>query len=216
MTAEKLRQLMELIDNYYGKPAELAERKARAQVYAYALKDVPDDVAATALNRALTVCRYPSQLLVDWCAEIRKAQTSATPSAAELWADAQAAAREISQNLAWARSGGLLTSQGVRKPSDLLEHAKAVFAALPPAVQTWAGTPQELVYQMERPLGEIVQYVRPGFCKAVQANIDAERLPLSSAAAPRLDAPRVDRAQPSGSDFLADVMDRPRRHKRKE
>ena len=29
-------------------------------------------------------------------------------------------------------------------------------------------------------------------------------------------AKRVDRAQPSGNDFLADAMDRPRRHKRKE
>ena len=27
---------------------------------------------------------------------------------------------------------------------------------------------------------------------------------------------RMDRAQPSGNDFLADAMDRPRRHKRKE
>lgn len=185
MTVEKLRQLMELIDNYYSKPVELAERKARARVYAYALKDVPDDVAAAALNRALTVCRYPSQLLVDWCAEIRKAQTSAAPSVAELWADAQAAAREISQNLAWARSGGLLTSQGVKEPAELEEHAGAVFASLPLEVQEWAGTPQELVYQMERPLGEIVQYVRPSFCKAVQASADAERLSPLSVAAPQ-------------------------------
>ena len=33
---------------------------------------------------------------------------------------------------------------------------------------------------------------------------------------PRLEPPRVDRAEPSGNDFLADAMDRPRRHKRKE
>lgn len=216
MTIERLQTALDKIDEFYRLRLTDAERKARTEIYAYALKDIPDDVAMPALMRVFTVCRYPSQLLVDWCAEIRKAQTSAAPSAAELWADAQAAAREISRNLAWARSGGLLTSQGVREPSDLLEHAKAVFDALPPAVQTWAGTPQELVYQMERPLGEIVQYVRPGFCKAVQANIDAERLPLSSAAAPRLDAPRVDRAQPSGNDFLADAIERPRRHKRRE
>lgn len=185
MTVEKLRQLMELIDNYYGKPAELAERKARAQVYAYALKDVPDDVAAAALNRALTVCRYPSQLLVDWCAEIRRTQATSLPSAEELWQQTQKAAREIGQNLAWARSGGLLTSQGVKEPDELEEHAGAVFASLPLEVQAWAGTPQELVYQMERPLGEIVQYVRPSFCKAVQASADAERLSPLAVAAPQ-------------------------------
>lgn len=33
---------------------------------------------------------------------------------------------------------------------------------------------------------------------------------------PRLEPPRVDRAQPSGNDFLADAAIRPRRHKRKE
>ena len=33
---------------------------------------------------------------------------------------------------------------------------------------------------------------------------------------PRLEPPRVDRAQPSGNDFLADAASRPRRHKQKE
>lgn len=33
---------------------------------------------------------------------------------------------------------------------------------------------------------------------------------------PRLEPPRVDRAQPSGNDFLEDAVTRPRRHKRKE
>ena len=33
---------------------------------------------------------------------------------------------------------------------------------------------------------------------------------------PRLEPPRVDRAQPSGNDFLADAVNRPRRHKRKD
>ena len=33
---------------------------------------------------------------------------------------------------------------------------------------------------------------------------------------PRLESPRVDLAEPSGNDFLADATERPRRHKRKE
>ena len=33
---------------------------------------------------------------------------------------------------------------------------------------------------------------------------------------PRLEPPRVDLVEPSGNDFLADAVNRPRRHKRKE
>lgn len=217
MTAEKLRQLMELIDNYYGKPAELAERKARAQVYAYAMKDVPDDVAAAALNRALTVCRYPSQLLVDWCTEIRRTQAATLPSTEELWVQARTAAREIEQNLYWAHSGGLVTASGKLTPSDIMEHIKTVFDGLPAAVRAWAGSPQDLVSLMGRSYADLSQYIKPGFVRAVETAQPDARLPaLSSAAAPRLDAPRVDRAQPSGNDFLADAIERPRRHKRKE
>lgn len=81
-------------------------------------------------------------------------------------------------------------------------------------------------------LNELIEAERANRYKGAQLKKDAERricaeirrqlhgahirLPLSSAAAPRLDAPRVDRAQPSGNDFLADAAQRPRRHKRKE
>lgn len=214
MTVEKLRQLMELIDNYYGKPAELAERKARAQVYAYALKDVPDDVAAAALNRALTVCRYPSQLLVDWCAEIRRTQATSLPSAEDLWQQTQKAARQIEQESYWAATGGIVTSSGKLTPTHLREHVWQVFKSLPQAVQDWAGSPSELVAQMSRPLAEVTQFVRPSFAKAVKA-AQPQALALQPEV-PRLEPPRVDRAEPSGNDFLADAVNRPRRHKRKE
>lgn len=64
-------------------------------------------------------------------------------------------------------------------------------------------------------LNELIEAERSNRYKGAQLKKDAERLPLASAAAPRLDAPRVDRAQPSGNDFLADALNRPRRHKRK-
>ena len=214
MTAAKLKQLMELIDNYYGKPAALEERKARAQVYAYALKDIPDDIAAETLNRALTTCRYPSQLLVDWCAEIRKAQAAAGPGLSQLWQQAQGAARQINQYLYWAQSGGLVTAEDKLSPADLREQAKAVFDALPAAVRVWAGSPYELDAIMNRPYSELSQYVRPGFERAMAAAETDDRKPsLPPAAAGQLDAPRVDRAFPSGNDYLAE---RPWRHKRKE
>lgn len=216
MTAEKLRQLMELIDNYYGKPAEFAERKARAQVYAYALKDVPDDIAAEALNRALTVCRYPSQLLVDWCAEIRRTQAASLPSAGELWVQARTAAREIEQNLYWAKSGGLVTASGKLTPADIMEHVKAVFNRLPAAVRAWAGSPQDLTAMMGRSYADLSQYIKPGFVRAVETAQPDARTPTLPPASPRVDAPRVDRPEPSGNNCLADAATRAHRHKRKE
>ena len=81
MTVECLKNALALIENYFGRPLSTDERTARSQIYAAALKDIPDDVAAAALTKALTVCRYQNQLLVDWCAEIRKLQSAGQPTA---------------------------------------------------------------------------------------------------------------------------------------
>lgn len=70
MTVECLKNALALIENYFGRPLSTDERTARSQIYAAALKDISDDVAAAALTKALTVCRYQNQLLVDWCAEM--------------------------------------------------------------------------------------------------------------------------------------------------
>lgn len=214
MTTNRLEVALTKIEDYYGRKSTDQERQARAEVYAYALKDIPDEVAMPALMRALTVCRYPSQLLVDWCAEIKAASAQLAPSEGDLWQQAQKAARQIEQESYWAQSGGLVTSTGKLKPTDLREHVWQVFRALPPAVQEWAGSPQELAAQMARPLAEITQFVRPSFSKAVKA-AQPQALALQTAA-PQLKPPRVDRPEPSGNDFLADAAERPRRHKRKE
>ena len=95
MTVECLKNALTLIENYFGRPLSTDERTARSQIYAAALKDIPDDVAAAALTKALTVCRYQNQLLVDWCAEIRKLQSAALPSVNDLWTQAIVAARKI-------------------------------------------------------------------------------------------------------------------------
>lgn len=65
MTGEKLKELMISIDNYFGKQLTTDERRARAEIYYAALKEIPDNVAARALVEALKVCRYQNQLLVD-------------------------------------------------------------------------------------------------------------------------------------------------------
>ena len=216
MTVERLQKALDKIDEFYRLHLTDAERKARTEVYAYTLKDIPDEVAMQALMRAFTVCRYPSQLLVDWCAEVRRTQAAALPSAEELWVQARAAAREIEQNLYWAKSGGLVTASGKLTPTDIMEHVKEVFSGLPAAVRAWAGSPQDLTAMMSRSYADLSQYIKPGFVRAVEAAQPDARTPALPPASPRLDAPRVDRETPSGNDFLADALNRPRRHKRKE
>lgn len=166
MTLERLKTALSKIDSYYGRRDPEPERRTRAEVYAYTLRDVPDEVAMAALMRALTVCRYPSQLLVDWCAEIRKA---GRPDPGPLWNRVREAARIIQQNLDWAGYGGLRTSEGRITPAQLHEQAQKEFAALPLAVQQWAGSPRELVCLMNRPDPELAQFVRPGFVRALEA-----------------------------------------------
>lgn len=109
MTVECLKNALALIENYFGRPLSTDERTARSQIYAAALKDIPDDVAAAALTKALTVCRYQNQLLVDWCAEIRKLQSAGQPTANDLWTQAIVAARKIERNQYYATHGGLVT-----------------------------------------------------------------------------------------------------------
>ena len=214
MTTNRLEVALTKIEEYYGRKSSDEERKTRAEVFAYALRDIPDEVAMPALMRALTVCRYPSQLLVDWCSEIKAAGVQLGPSEGDLWQQARKAAWQIDQESYWAQIGGITTAAGKLTPTYLRDHVKQVFKALPPAVQEWAGSPQELVAQMNRPLAEITQYVRPSFVKAVKA-AQPQALAMQPAA-PQLEPPRVDRPEPSGNDFLADAVERPRRHKRKE
>ena len=186
MTTNRLAIALSKIDDYFKLQLTDGERRTRTEVYAYALKDVPDEMAMPALLRALTVCRYPSQLLVDWCGEIKAAGAQLGPSEGDLWQQAQKAARQIEQENYWAAGGGLVTASGKLKPADLREHVKQVFKALPPAVQEWAGSPGELVAQMARPASEIAQYVRPSFSKAIKA-AQPQALALPPAA-PQLEA----------------------------
>lgn len=144
MTVECLKSSMLRIERYFGKELSTDERTARAEVYAAALKEIPDDVVSAALVKALTVCRYQNQLLVDWCAEIRKIQDVGRPTANDLWNDAAVAARKIEANLYYMHIGGLITADGKLNRDDLKRRNTEIFAALPVAVQRWAGSPEDL------------------------------------------------------------------------
>lgn len=187
MTMQEVLELIRMNGILYKqseRPLTDAEMAAMGNVWLYHFKDYPAEAVKRAFLAANAVCTFPIQP-ADIFVQLKTASAQSLPSESDLWQQTQKAAREIGQNLAWARSGGLLTSQGVKEPAELEERAGEVFASMPLEVQAWAGTPQELVYQMERPLGEIVQYVRPSFCKAVQASADAERLSPLSVAAPQ-------------------------------
>ena len=168
MTGEKLKELMISIDNYFGKQLTTDERRARAEIYYAALKEIPDNVAAQALVEALKVCRYQNQLLVDWCAEIRKQQAEQQISPNDLWNEAAAAARKIGANLYYMGHGGLVTPTGKLTGEDFKSRNAEIFAALPVAVQRWAGSPAELSTTFGRNSADLRQFVRPGFDRAVQ------------------------------------------------
>lgn len=159
MTVECLKNALALIENYFGRPLSTDERTARSQIYAAALKDIPDDVAAAALTKALTVCRYQNQLLVDWCAEIRKLQSSGQPTANDLWTQAIVAARKIERNQYYATHGGLVTATGKLTAEDFRAENRSIFGALPAAVREWAGSPAGLVDALDRSNADLLQYV---------------------------------------------------------
>ena len=158
------------IERYFGKELSTDERTARAEVYAAALKEIPDDVVSAALVKALTVCRYQNQLLVDWCAEIRKIQDVGSPTANDLWAQAAAAARKIEANLYYQTHGGFIAPDGRKlKGEDFKKENVKIFAALPMVVQRWAGSPADLSEIFSsRSSADLRQFVRPGFDRAVQ------------------------------------------------
>lgn len=183
MTVECLKNALALIENYFGRPLSTDERTARSQIYAAALKDIPDDVAAAALTKALTVCRYQNQLLVDWCAEIRKLQSAGQPTANDLWTQAIVAARKIERNQYYATHGGLVTATGKLTAEDFRAENRSIFGALPAAVREWAGSPAGLVDALDRSNADLLQYVKPGFVKAVDAAKDADRMPPALPAA---------------------------------
>lgn len=169
MTVECLKSSMLRIERYFGKELSTDERTARAEVYAAALKEIPDDVVSAALVKALTVCRYQNQLLVDWCAEIRKIQDVGRPTANDLWAQAAAAARKIEANLYYQTHGGFIAPDGRKlKGEDFKKENVKIFAALPMVVQRWAGSPADLSEIFSsRSSADLRQFVRPGFDRTV-------------------------------------------------
>ena len=112
MTDTKLRELLVVIDHHYGRARSLEERRADTQIYIRAFGTIPDEIVEKALYTAFTQCRFQNQLIVDWCAEIKKLLSAQQPSANDLWAQAAAAARKIEANLYYQTHGGFIAPDG--------------------------------------------------------------------------------------------------------
>ena len=81
MTDKKLMELLVVIDDHYGRARSLEERRADTQIYIRAFGTIPDEIVEKALYTAFTQCRFQNQLIVDWCAEIKKLLSAQQPSA---------------------------------------------------------------------------------------------------------------------------------------
>ena len=170
MTDTKLRELLVVIDDHYGRIRSKDERKADTQIYIRAFGTIPDEIVEKALYTAFTQCRFQNQLIVDWCAEIKKLLSAQQPSANDLWAQAAAAARKIEANLYYQTHGGFIAPDGRKlKGEDFKKENAKIFAALPMVVQRWAGSPADLSEIFSsRSSADLRQFVRPGFDRAVQ------------------------------------------------
>lgn len=187
MTDKKLMELLVVIDDHYGRIRSKEERMADTKIYIQAFGAIPDEIVEKALYTAFTQCRYQNQLIVDWCAEVKKLLAAGLPSANDLWNDAAVAARKIEANLYYMHIGGLITLDGKLNRDDLKRRNAEIFAALPVAVQRWAGSPEDLsdIFS-SRSTADLRQFVRPGFDRTVQ---DAPVESLQSPALPGGAAP---------------------------
>ena len=178
MTDKKLKELLIVIDNRYGRVRSKEDRIIDLKTCVQAFGMVPDEIVEKALYAAFAECRFPKQIIVDWHAEIKKLQATVEPSANDLWAQAAAAARKIEANLYYQTHGGFIAPDGRKlKGEDFKKENAKIFAALPMVVQRWAGSPAGLVDALDRSNADLLQYVKPGFVKAVDAAKDADRMP---------------------------------------
>ena len=168
MTKEKLIQCLSTIDAHFGKKQDAEARRAEMLVYSSVLGGIPDEIALKALPAAFAVCRYQHQFIVDWNNAIRELQAAALPSASESWMQTRRIAKEIQDNIDHARFGGIMTHEGKITPYQLREENRRLFGELPPAVQAWAGSPDDLADIFGRPQSDLLQFVKPSFDRAVK------------------------------------------------
>ena len=173
MTQNVLIECLSIIDRHFGKQPNPEARRAEIQVYISVLGNIPDEIALKALPAAFAVCRFQNQFIVDWSNAIKELQAAALPSASETWTQARRIAKRVQDNLYHARYGGIVTHEGKITPYQLREENRRLFGELPPAIQAWAGSPDDLADLFNRSQSDLLQFVKPGFDRAVkESNIN--------------------------------------------
>lgn len=168
MTQKALIECLATIDSHFGKQPSPEARRAEIQVYISVLGNIPDEIALKALPAAFAVCRFQSQFIVDWSNAIKELQAAALPSASETWMQTRRIAKRVQDNLYHARYGGIMTNEGRITPYQLREENRRLFGELPPAIQAWAGSPDDLADIFDRSQSDLLQFVKPGFDRAVK------------------------------------------------
>ena len=168
MTQKALIECLSTIDSHFGKQPSPEARRAEIQVYISVLGNIPDEIALKALPAAFAVCRFQSQFIVDWSNAIKELQAAALPPASESWAQTRRIAKRMQANLYHARYRGIMTHEGRITPYQLREENRRLFGELPPAIQAWAGSPDDLADLFNRPQSDLLQFVKPGFDRAVK------------------------------------------------
>ena len=79
MTDKKLKELLIVIDNRYGRVRSKEDRIIDLKTCVQAFGMVPDEIVEKALYAAFAKCRFPNQIIVDWCEEIKKLQATVKP-----------------------------------------------------------------------------------------------------------------------------------------
>ena len=176
---------------YKGRAADAM--RLQLDTWAIALKNEDSAAVNEALMETLKTSEFPPTLGAIF-GQLRARRAEALPSEAKQWDAARKAAREISKNLFYAQTGGFYGPSGRLSPQDLHTRNQDIFAALPPAVQSWAGSPLDLAEIFDREDSELNSFVRPGFRRAVevqqaQAVAQIERIP--AAERPALNAPET-------------------------
>lgn len=168
MTKEKLIQCLSTIDAHFGKKPDAEARRAEMLVYSSVLGSIPDEIALKALPAAFAACRYQHQFVVEWNNAIKELQSASLPSASETWMQTRRIAKRMQDNLYHARYGGIVTNEGKITPYQLREENRRLFGELPPAVQMWAGSPDDLADLFNRPQSDLLQFVKPSFDRAIK------------------------------------------------
>ena len=168
MTKEKLIQCLSTIDAHFGKKPDAEARRAEMLVYSSVLGSIPDEIALKALPAAFAVCRYQHQFVVEWNNAIKELQSASLPSASETWMQTRRIAKRMQDNLYHARYGGIVTNEGKITPYQLREENRRLFGELPPAVQMWAGSPDDLADLFNRSQSDLLQFVKPSFDRAIK------------------------------------------------